>query len=122
MTVKRPSVLTRLALHISPLGDGRRDSCSLRVSALVLIVDPASRARIDPGLVVEVLGLTPAEGQVAVLLAEGKTVREIAVATGRRESTIRWHLHHICSKLGISRQVELVQLVLPLAGIPQSRY
>ena len=121
MTVKRPSVLTRLALHISPLGDGRRDSCSLRVSALVLIVDPASRARIDPGLVVEVLGLTPAEGQVAVLLAEGKTVREIAVATGRRESTIRWHLHHICSKHGISRQVELVQLVLSLVGIPQSR-
>ena len=72
MTVRRPSVLTRLALHISPLGDGRRDSCSLRVSALVLIVDPASRARIDPGLVVEVLGLTPAEGQVAVLLAEAQ--------------------------------------------------
>ena len=121
MTVRRPSVLPRLALHISPVGDGRRDFGPLHVAALVLVVDPASRARIDPELVSQSLGLTPAEGQVAAMLAEGKTVREIAAATGRRESTIRWHLHHICNKHGISRQVELVQLVLPLAGIPQSR-
>ena len=122
MTVKRPSVLPRLVLHISPAGDGEHDFPSLHVAALVLVVDPASRARINPELVAESLGLTPAEGQVAALLAEGKTVREIASTTGRRESTIRWHLHHICNKHGISRQVELVQLVLPLAGIPPSRY
>ena len=121
MTVRRPSVLPRLALYISPVGDSQRDFGPLRVAALVLAVDPASRARIDPELVSQSLGLTPAEGQVAAMLAEGKTVREIAAATGRRESTIRWHLHHICNKHGISRQVELVQLVLPLAGIPQSR-
>ena len=121
MTVRRPSVLPRLALHISPVGDSQRDFGPLHVAALVLVVDPASRARIDPELVSQSLGLTPAEGQVAALLAEGGTVREIAAATGRRESTIRWHLHHICNKHGISRQVELVQLVLPLAGIPQSR-
>ena len=113
--------MPRLALHISPVGDSQRDFGPLHVAALVLVVDPASRARIDPELVSQSLGLTPAEGQVAAMLAEGKTVREIAAATGRRESTIRWHLHHICNKHGISRQVELVQLVLPLAGIPQSR-
>ena len=121
MTVRRPSVLPRLALQISPVGDGQVDFCPLRVAALVLVVDPASRAKNDPELVAEALGLTPAESQVAVLLAEGKTVREIAAATGRSEKTIRWHLHHICNKQGISRQVELVQLVLPLAGIPPSR-
>ena len=35
------------------------------------------------------LGLTRMESQVAVLLAQGMSVREIAAATGRRESTIR---------------------------------
>ena len=120
MTVSRPSVSPRLLLHISPVGDGQMDIRPLRIAALVLVVDPASRVRIDPNLVAELLGLTVAESQVAVLLAEGKTVREIAVATGRSEKTIRWHMHHICSKHGISRQVELVQLVLSLAGIPQS--
>ena len=122
MTVRRPSVLTRLALHINPVGVGQLDFRPLRVAALVLVVDPANRARIDAGLVAEALSLTPAESQVAVLLAEGKTVRELAAATGRSEKTIRWHMHHICNKHGISRQVELVQLVLSLAGIPQSRY
>ena len=38
------------------------------------------------------LRLTPAESRVAVLLARGRTVREIAVATQRQESTIRTHL------------------------------
>ncbi len=121
MTVRRPSVSPRLALHISPLGDGQMDFRPSRVAALALVVDPARRVRIDPVLVSESLGLTPTEGQVAALLTEGNTIREIAEATGRKESTIRWHLHHICGKLGISRQVELVQLVLSLTGIPQSQ-
>lgn len=121
MTLGRPSVLPRLVLHISPLEGARLDFRPLSVAALVLVVDPASRARIDPQLVAEALGLSPAESQVAVLLAEGKTVRDIATATGRSEKTIRWHLHHICNKHGISRQVELAQLVLSLADIPWSR-
>ena len=121
MTVRRASLLPRLVLRISPVGNSQQDFPSLRVAAIVLVVDPARRARIDPELISDVFGLTPAEGQVAALLAEGKTVREIAAATGRKESTIRWHLHHICSKHGISRQAELVQLVLSLAVVPWSR-
>lgn len=121
MTVRRPSILPRLALQISPVGSSQQDFRPLRVAAIVLVVDPARRTRIDPELVAEALGLTPAESQVAVVLAEGKTVQEIAAATGRKESTIRWHMHHICSKHGISRQVELVQLVLSLGGIPRTR-
>ena len=117
MTVRRPLISPRLALNICPLGDGRMDFRPLCIAALVLVVDPLSRARIDPGLVSESLGLTPTEGHVAALLAQGKTIREIACATGRKESTIRWHLHHACGKHGISRQAELVQLVLSLAGI-----
>ena len=40
------------------------------------------------------------------------------VATGRSESTIRWHLKHIYAKHGLSRQAELVQLVMLVAGSP----
>ena len=121
MTLTRPSVSPRLVLHISPVGGAQLDFRPLRVAALVLVVDPVSRARVDADLVSVLLGLTAAESHVAAMLAEGKTVREIAVATDRSEKTIRWHLHHICSKHGISRQVELVQLVLSLADIPPAR-
>lgn len=121
MSVTRRSVLPRLVLHVSPVGGGHMDFRPRHVAALVLIVDPASRVRIDPELVMAALDLTPAESQVAVMLAEGRTPRDIAAATGRRESTIRWHVQKIFIKHDISRQVELVRLVSPLAGVPLSR-
>ena len=121
MLVKRRSVLPRLVLHVSPVGDGEMDFRPRNVAAVALIVDPAIQARIDPELVMATLDLTPAESQVAAMLAEGKTPREIAAATGRRESTIRWHTQKIFVKHGISRQVELVRLVSTLAGVPLSR-
>ena len=117
--VKRGCVLPRLMLHIVPWREGENDFRSRRVAALVLVVDPASQARIEPALVAAALDLTPAESHVAVMLAEGMTIRDIAAATGRRESTIRWHAQQIFKKNGISRQVELVQLVLSLAGVPE---
>ena len=83
MMVRRTSLVARLALHVKPVTNREEDYRSREVAALVLIVDPLDRARIDPGLVEAVLGLTPAEAQIAVLLAEGRTARQIAAATGR---------------------------------------
>ena len=61
------------------------------------------------------LKLTPAETRVAVWLAEGKSVRDIAVATGNTEGTIYWRLEKIYQKQSISRQADLVQSVPSLA-------
>jgi len=121
MVLVRPSLRPRLVVHVTPVGSGELDFRPWRVAALVLIVDPAWRARTDPALVAEALNLTLAESQVAIMLAEGKSVRDIALATGRKDSTIRWHLLHIFNKNGISRQAELVQLVQSLAGIEAPR-
>ena len=54
-------------------------------------------------------------------LAEGRTIRDIARATGREEETVRWHKKHVFSKVGVSRQVDLVRLLLSLADIPRPR-
>ena len=66
------------------------------------------------------LGLTHMESRVAVLLAQGMSVRQIATETGRKESTIRSHVKHIFAKHGFSRQAQLVQLVRSLAGAPEA--
>ena len=121
MTVGRTLDLPRLVLHVSPVDDGEGDMRARRVAALALIVDPGSRTRIDPDLVAATLELTPVESRVAVWLAEGKTVRDIARALGRTENTVRWHMKNIFNKHDISRQFELVQLVLALAGLPEPR-
>ena len=117
MTVRRPSLLPRFAVHVKPVAS-REDYRSRHVAALLLIVDPVDRARSDPGLVASALGLTPAESQIAVLLAEGRTLPQIAAATGRGYGTVRSHLKHIFAKLGVTRQVELARLVLALSNLP----
>ena len=121
MPVRRASARPSFALHVTPVTHREMAHRSRHVAALVLIVDPADRARVDPGLVRSVLDLTPAEAEVAVLLAEGRTVRQIAAATGRGYTTVRTHLKHMFAKLGVSRQVEVVQLVSTLSSLPGSR-
>ena len=84
------------------------------------MVDAASRARVDAVLVAAVLGLTPAQSQVAALLAEGLSVCEVAAATGRQANAVYWLLKQIYKKLGVSRQADLVRLVLSAAELPGS--
>ena len=121
MMMKRSSALPPLVLHVNPVGRQETDFHLWPVAALVLVVDPASHIRIDPAGAAAALGLTGMESRVAVLLAEGMNVREVAAATGRGESTIRSHVKHMFARHGLSRQAELVRLVLSLAGAPESR-
>ena len=115
MLLNRGAVVPRFVVHVTPVGIRQPDFGAQRVAALVLIVEPGRQLRIDPGLVAATLGLTPAESRIAVWLAEGRTVREIAVMTGRQERSIHWHLQQIYHKQGISRQADLVRLVLSVA-------
>ena len=99
-------------VHVKPVAVPHPDYGAQHVAALVLIVEPGSRRRIDSGLVATALELTPAESQVAVGLAEGKSVPDIAKATGLSKNTVYWYLQQIYQKNSISRQVDLVRLVL----------
>jgi len=119
MTIRRPSGQARLGLHVSPVGDAQADFGGPRVAALVLVVDPASRPRIDPCRVAATLGLTPAEARVSALLAEGRSVREVAAASGYQESYVRWLLKQAYKKQGVSGQVALVRLVLAAHALPR---
>ena len=120
MTIRRRSAKVRLIVHINPVSTPDSMFRAPQIAALVLIVDPVSRARIDPGLVGAAMGLTPAESRLAVMLAAGHSLRDIASATGRTEGTVRWHLKQIFRKQGISRQTDLVRLVLSLDGLPDA--
>ena len=120
MQLGRVSGLPPFVVHIKPVGVPQPDYGARPVAALVLIVEPGRHPRLDSALVARTLRLTPAESQVAALLADGKTVRDIALATGRRESTIRSHVKHMFAKHGLSRQADLVRLVLSLASAQSS--
>ena len=120
MAVARRNPGLPLVLHVSPVRNPESDCRPQGAAALVLIVDVRRHARLDRGLVAAVLGLTPAESEVAVLLAEGRTLSEIASASGRGMTTIRWHLKHIFNKLGVARQADVVRMILAVSDITKS--
>ena len=121
MLLGRPETRSRLVLHVSPVHDPGMESRKSRIATLVLAVDPADRTGIDPARVGKALGLTRAESRVAVSLAEGKTIDDIARETGRSRTTVKWHIRHIYAELGVSRQIELAHLVTSLADVPRLR-
>ena len=114
MLLRRSPVSPPFVVHVKPVNFARLDYAARRVAALVLITEPGRRSRVRPDLVAAILGLTPAESKVAVWLAEGRSVRDIAEAAGRTERTVYWHLQQIYQKQSISRQADLVRLVLSL--------
>ena len=117
MRLRRAAVLPPFVVHVKPVGVRQMDFGARRGAALVLITEPGHVSRIDPALVAATLGLTPAESRIAAWVAEGRTVREIAVATGQTEGSVRWYLHQVYHKLGISGQADLVRLVLSVAAL-----
>ena len=116
MTVSRTCRAPQLTLHVVPATGYPPGYDLWRVAAIVLIIEPGPRSHVDSGMVAAMLGLTPAEGRVAALLAAGHTVRRIALMTGTKENSVRSHVKRIYSKRGISRQTDLVRLVLSITG------
>ncbi len=109
-----------------PRPSGRR---SLEVMACA--IDPASRVwsqgRAAGFLVVssgeaqlhgvarrlrDLYGLSEAESQLVVALANGSTLKDWAATRGVSIETVRWQLKQVFAKTGTTRQPELMRLVL----------
>lgn len=112
MPVRRAAGLS-LIVHVHPVAPRRADFGAERIAAVVLIRDPDA-SRLEPEAIGDMLGLTPAESRVAVLLGRGRTVRDIARELDRSENTVRWTLKNVLSKTGSARQADLVRLLLQL--------
>jgi DNA-binding CsgD family transcriptional regulator len=84
---------------------------SHRHLALVVFAGQAAVTSAGPCALGRVLGLTPSEAGLALLLAEGKTLKDFADLRRCTGHTARSHLKNLMQKTGCHRQMELVQLV-----------
>ena len=121
MTVMRWPSRSRQVVHVVPVSDHQSNFGIGPVAVLVLVVEPGERVHLDEELVASALGLTATESRVAVALAMGKSVTEIANEKGQKVSTARFHVKRIHNKLGLTRQMDLIRLVLSLGDAPGSR-
>ena len=96
--------------HLLPLCGGGFDLFTGAMSVLYITpVMPNSGP--GPELLQALFDLTPAESRIANMIAEGKSVEQIAGATGTSHNTIRTHLKSVFLKTGVQRQTELVRLL-----------
>lgn len=102
-------VLTRLHPDATMGAFGSRDL------AMVLVCELHHHPPIDRFLAAAIYGFTPAEAAVAVAVAEGRTLADIAAGHGVARSTVRAQLNSVFAKMGVSRQAELAAA---LAGLP----
>lgn len=84
--------------------------------AMALLRDPRQRLDLDPFMVAAAFDLTPAESQLAVGLARGSAIADIATSRGVSIETLRSQLKSVFQKTGTARQSELVSL---LATLPE---
>jgi len=109
--VRRPERYP-LAVRVAPLmvrDDVLASEPALRAA---FILDPEQRGELPEALLRELYDLTGAEARLAIALARGNTLHEIAAATGAQMSTLRTHLKRVFAKTHTHRQAELVRLVL----------
>lgn len=78
----------------------------------IFLSDPQEKAEAPVQVIKELFGFTPAEASLAILIANGLTLDEAAEEMGVSRNTIRTFLRAMFAKTGVSRQPQLVSLIL----------
>ncbi len=115
---KQPLLVQAVPIVAAP--DGK--DIPTHAAALVIIVDPSQQGHYDLSRELRLLGLTQAEARLGALIGAGQSRREAAEALNISESTASDTLKQVYFKLGISRQSELVRLVIRLAVLQARRH
>ncbi len=112
MSVTRPSGRRKLGLVVRSIPVREGSEGKGRPAWICFICDPDVQTKAPREVMRQVFEFTPSEANLAMELANGLSLDEAAEALGIRRNTARTHLRAIFAKAGVSRQAELVRLVL----------
>jgi len=116
LRVERPSGTGYIGLLIRPVPAARWSDGKVGPAVAVFIGQPEDRPVVSEEILRNLFAFTKAEASVASLLAEGLSVEDTARALGISIHTARSHVRALFSKTGVSRQTELVLLILRSAA------
>jgi len=89
--------------------------------AMMLLGNSESRSVLDAGVLTSLFGLSRKESIIAIRLAAGETLNEIAEREFLSPHTVRVHIRDTLRKTGTHRQSELVRLLHLLPGVDLDR-
>ncbi len=113
--VHRPSLRQPFVLVVSRLtGATKLADDPSHPRAVVLIKDPSKADGANPGLLIDLFGLTRREAEVAAAVVAGHGLHAAAQQLGIALTTARTHLQHVFEKTHTRRQSELTSLVLQI--------
>jgi DNA-binding CsgD family transcriptional regulator len=112
LRVPRAKGRADLGLVIRPVPTSQWSEGQSSPSAAVFISDPDLHESTSRQILGELFELTPAEANLATLLARGLSLAQVSSAQNISQHTARAQLKSIFAKTGVSRQAELVRLVL----------
>jgi DNA-binding CsgD family transcriptional regulator/PAS domain-containing protein len=112
LRVPRSAGRSDLGLVIRPVPTSQWSEGQSSPSAAVFISDPDLQESTSGQILGELFDLTPAEANLATLLARGLSLAQVSSAQTISQHTARAQLKSIFAKTGVSRQAELVRLVL----------
>ncbi len=112
--VTHPDIDTPLPLLVTPIQAHvlTSDLDYEGAQVAVFLSDPNLQQPISVDNLVSVYGLTPSESQVAISIANGHSIDDIARTSNHSVHTIRSQLKSTFRKTGVSRQSELIKLLL----------
>ncbi|MEE4143878.1 MAG: helix-turn-helix transcriptional regulator [Halieaceae bacterium] len=112
LRVPRPGGRPPLGLVIRPVPVGEWAEGQAGPCAAVFLSDPEQHDSASQQTLGELFGLTPAESNVAILLARGLSLAEVSQVQNISPHTARAQLKSIFAKTGVSRQAELVRMII----------
>ena len=112
LRVSRPSGELPYLLEVSPVDRGASPWGSSRTLAAILVTDADAGAQPDVDALRAFYDLTPAEAELAAMLARGLCLDEAASLRGVTRNTARGQLKRVFAKTATNRQAELVRIVL----------
>lgn len=111
LQISRPHGRLPLQVMLAPLLAGHQ-RVGKKPAAMLIIFDPESPLDVGQDRCMALFGFTRAEAQVAMGIAQGRSVEQLAADQHRHVSTTRNLLKRVFQKAGVSRQGELVSLML----------
>jgi DNA-binding CsgD family transcriptional regulator/PAS domain-containing protein len=101
-----------LGLIIRPVPTTEWPEGQSRPTIVIFISDPEQQSDTSQQIITRLFGFTPAEAALAMQLARGLSLAQASAELNISQHTARAQLKAIFAKTGVSRQAELVRLVV----------